>query len=90
MREALLDSVNLPDKKYDAREWKELLEVLEPEDGGDVDPYFWLGKDSPLRLPIKEPNFALLKIFFRVESDFKGLLAMQKEELRQLNKKVDS
>ncbi|EEQ36135.1 hypothetical protein CLUG_00258 [Clavispora lusitaniae ATCC 42720] len=90
MREALLDSVNSPDKKYDAREWKELLEVLEPEDGGDVDPYFWLGKDSPLRLPIKEPNFALLKIFFRVESDFKGLLAMQKEELRQLNKKVDS
>lgn len=86
MREVLLDSARDPHKIYDLKEWLEVGKNLKPleERTSDPNPYFWLDKDSPLRLPLKEPNFALMKLFIRIESDIKDLVEVQNQEMLEL------
>lgn len=82
MRRVLLDSASDPHKIYDLDEWLNVGNTLHPpeERTSDPDPYFWLEKNSPLRLPLKEPNFALVKLIQRIESDIKDMVQMQNLE----------
>lgn len=85
MREVLLDSAGNPQKRYDLKDWLEVGRNLKSAgEGADPNPYFWLDKDSPLRLPLKEPNFAFMKLFLRIESDIKDLVELQNEEMLDL------
>lgn len=83
MRKVLLDSAADPHKKYGLDEWLEVRKnIKSTDDEEDINPYFWLDKDSPLRLPLKEPNFALMKLFLRIESDIKDLVVQNEEMVR--------
>lgn len=51
------------------RQWNKLLQLYAtPENVRRVaDPCFWLSDESPLRFPLNEPNFAVAKIFAKME-----------------------
>lgn len=84
LRLLLFDIVEEPEKRYDLDEWSELLRILENDPQLD-DPTYWLGDNSPLRLPIKEPNYLLMKMFVRVERDLQRLVEAQQHDLDKLN-----
>lgn len=52
------------------RQWNKLLELYaSPENVKRVaNPRFWLSDESPLRFPLSEPDFAVAKIFAKMES----------------------
>ncbi|SGZ53041.1 CIC11C00000002188 [Sungouiella intermedia] len=85
LRVVMLDGLEDPQKRYTVEEWTELLLKLQHEDNDQtLDPKYWLGDSSPLRLPIKEPNYLLLKLFFRIEEDLQQLIESQNQALRRL------
>ncbi|ODV69130.1 hypothetical protein HYPBUDRAFT_152302 [Hyphopichia burtonii NRRL Y-1933] len=49
-------------------------------------PYFWLSDKSPLRLPLKEPNYLIIKLFIKLEHDVEALLESEIEYLTFLQK----
>ena len=55
MKPLIGDSIESPNRKYSYKQWKGAY------DG------FWLSESSPLRLPLKEPNYLILKIYFEIE-----------------------
>lgn len=90
LRVAMFDSLEDPDKKYTLDEWCDALDKFENLEGGShEDPDFWLSDKSPLRLPIKEPNYLLVKMFFRIEKDLRDLLESQKEALQKMTVKQE-
>ena len=91
------DSVGDPSKRYSHDEWKKVLDTVAappPNTDGmsakvkqevqDRARYYWLSERSPLRLPIMEPNYMILKLFFRVEHDIQSMLDDEGEVLRNL------
>lgn len=91
LRVAMFDSIEDPDKRYTLDEWSEAFTKFESQEGGTHDdPDFWLSDDSPLRLPIKEPNYLLVKMFFRIERDLQEILKAQKQALLQISDKPTS
>ena len=46
--------------------------------------YFWLSERSPLRLPLKEPNYLIMKVFFKIEKDLNDLIDAEVEDMEQL------
>lgn len=80
----LFDIVEEPEKRYKLDEWSEQLRILD-EDRVFEDPTYWLGDSSPLRLPIKEPNYLLMKMFVRVERDLLQMIEAQKQDIRKLH-----
>ncbi|KAH3688985.1 hypothetical protein WICPIJ_000044 [Wickerhamomyces pijperi] len=67
LRLATLDSKENDEKLYSYEEWTKILELLELD---DVDhDLFWLSDSSPLRFPIKEPNYISFLLFSKLESN---------------------
>lgn len=91
LKVVMFDSLEDPDKHYTIEEWSDALEKLRSDE--DViqssDPESWLGSLSPLRLPIKEPNYLLLKMFFRIEKDIRKLIESQQEQFNQFSGEKD-
>lgn len=87
LRTLMFDSIDSPTKRYDLDEWSGMLEKLRlrNESEEEADPLFWLELKSPLRLPIREPNYLLLKMFFRIERDLKQLINLQQRDLAMIN-----
>lgn len=86
LRVVMFDTLDDPGKRYSLDEWTDALQKLQTDDSDQLaDPEFWLGELSPLRLPIKEPNYILLKMFFRIEKDLHHLIQMQKEAWLRLD-----
>lgn len=85
---AMFDSLEEPDKRYTVEGWTDALNVTREEDEIDhtLDPDFWLSEYSPLRLPLKEPNYLMLKMFVRIEHDLRHLMDLQQEMLTKLSK----
>lgn len=71
------DTMEAPEKTYAYDEWNELLTRLDEGTNGEI---FWLGELSPLRLPLREANFILLKTLVKIDKDLSELLAHQKKE----------
>lgn len=86
LKKLLVDSVETPSKRYTHDEWIEHLDALNVTymSGDDAD--FWLGDLSPLRLPIKEPSFLLLKMLVCVERDVMRLLQSQEKSIDDLRR----
>lgn len=72
MKPLIGDSIESPNRKYSYKQWKGAY------DG------FWLSESSPLRLPLKEPNYLILKIYFEIEMMLRGLVDMEIEDLKTL------
>lgn len=82
-RDVMFDMIDDSSKTYTRDEWDEIIRHLQRDDEEkerSKNEGFWLGDTSPLRLPLKEPNFAFLKIYNRLRNDFKEVLQLQKEE----------
>lgn len=77
LKKLIVDSVETPGKRYTHDEWMDHLDALNAANMSGDDSDFWLGDQSPLRLPIKEPSFLLLKMFVGVERDVGELLQSQ-------------
>lgn len=86
VKRILRDVIENPDKLYNHDEWSEICRNLAAEPGleGEIDTEFWLGEKSPLRLPLKEPNYAIIKIIFLLDLEIQELIDEQDEELRSV------
>lgn len=82
----LVDSVETPAKRYTHDEWVEHLDALNTTQTCGEDADFWIGEQSPLRLPIKEPSFLLLKMLVGVENDVMSLLQSQEKLIEGLRR----
>lgn len=93
------DSVGDANKRYSHEEWQKVLSTVavpppdttnmsEPvkQQFADRKKYYWLSERSPLRLPIMEPNYMILKLFFRVEHDIQNMLDDEGNVLQNLQK----
>ncbi|CAX41959.1 outward-rectifier potassium channel, putative [Candida dubliniensis CD36] len=72
MKPLIGDSIESPNRKYSYKQWKGAY------DG------FWLSESSPLRLPLKEPNYLILKIYFEIEMMLRGLVDKEIEDLKAM------
>ncbi|KAI5959427.1 TOK1 [Candida pseudojiufengensis] len=95
LRPLMADSISNPKKKYTHKQWKEIMNALdlrdvpeEPDEDKKVDG-FWLGDWSPLRLPLKEPNYLLLRVYFKIEESLQEMINSENEDLKLLNKGVE-
>lgn len=106
LKPLITDSIEEPLRRYDHEEWSDfLLEMdaqinLLPVDVDDPEPvknkveeYFWVGRvsdSSPLRLPIKEPNYMIMKVFFKIEHDLTRLVQISEDETENFQQWVAS
>lgn len=86
VKRILRDVIENPAKLYSHDEWNEICRNLAAEPGlqNEIDTDFWLGDKSPLRLPLKEPNYAIIKIIFLLDLEIQELIDEQDEELRSV------
>lgn len=85
LQDVVIDGLDDPMKRYSVAEWTEYLQKLQLlDDTRSAQPNYWLSDSSPLRLPIKEPNYLLLKLFFRIEDDMRRLLELQTQTLNSV------
>ena len=97
----MLDAIESPSKTYDYEKWSALLEYVESDrlrnkmhgdnsmKAGYQDNLFWLSDDSPLRLPLKEPNYLLMKVFLKMEANLRDLLYMEMEDSKDLRRQYE-
>ncbi|KAG7663059.1 TOK1 [[Candida] subhashii] len=84
-------SIENPLKKYNQKKWEEILEVLDHDEieairsNEKVADGFWLSDNSPLRLPLKEPNYLILRLYFKIEESLKNLVDAEIEAWEQLD-----
>ncbi|KAK6456673.1 outward-rectifier potassium channel [Scheffersomyces xylosifermentans] len=52
--------------------------------------YFWLSERSPLRLPLKEPNYLIMKVFFKIEKDLNDLIDAEKADMENLRSVISN
>lgn len=80
------DMMYHPLKKYTESEWSDIIQqVLDHGCETNAMEGYWLGRDSPLRLPLKEPNFAFLKIYHRICDEVRQAISMQGKEMQALD-----
>ncbi|KAI5955333.1 TOK1 [Candida jiufengensis] len=95
LRPLMADTVSNPKKKYTHRQWKELMKALDlkdvPEEPEEDKLYdgFWLGDWSPLRLPLKEPNYLLLRVYFKIEETLQEMVDAESQDLKLLDENID-
>ncbi|GEQ66784.1 hypothetical protein JCM33374_g447 [Metschnikowia sp. JCM 33374] len=77
LRQIFADATDLPEKEYDFEEWAKHLRHLENTDAEADD--FWIGDRSPLRLPLKEANYLLMKSLMKIDKDLQKLVKVQNE-----------
>lgn len=92
----LLEAVEDTNKKYTHEEWCSALQLETSEhlpitsrDPKYDTPNFWLSKQSPLRLPLKEPNYLLMMVIKKLESEMENLLQREAQGLEQLKAEID-
>lgn len=91
LKPLISDCVTNPMKKYTLKQWHEFFEILElgdsPQDiAGEIqNDGFWLGEYSPLRLPLKEPNFMVLKVYNKIEETVAQLIDEEIDDLKMMN-----
>lgn len=96
MKPLILDSIENPGKRYDFDSWSSTLRELDDYDTGSLSSetgdeqnlYFWLGAHSPLRIPLKEPNYLIIKMFFKLEKDIQSLIDNVIDDLEVLQDDV--
>lgn len=87
LKPILEDTLDTPSMEYDHQQWSKLIRTLKKFEEFDFTPMTWLGDDSPLRLPLQEPNYFISRIFFRIESELLTLIKNSDKELEDLLKK---
>ncbi|EGV61602.1 hypothetical protein CANTEDRAFT_135544 [Yamadazyma tenuis ATCC 10573] len=88
LKPLLEDTLDSPSIEYKFDEWKALVHSLQRgTEESQHDTYYWLGDESPLRLPLKEPNYFITRIFFRIESELLRLIRESDQELEDLTAK---
>lgn len=93
------DSIGDPKKSYTHEEWRNVLQTITSTENAaslaETDPriiqeredkrkYYWLSERSPLRLPLMEPNYMILKLFFHVERDIQRMLENENDVLQKI------
>lgn len=86
MKPLISDSIEEPTKKYDHTYWQESMKIIGTgrSTSSNGDDLFWIGDKSPLRLPLKEPNYIITKMFFRIEAEIKKLVEDEMVLLNEL------
>lgn len=86
------DSIESPKRKYTHHQWSELMRVLGADEESQREGYdgFWLGDKSPLKLPLVEPNYLVLKIYFRIEMMLREMVDLEINDLQMLTSRQDS
>lgn len=100
LKPLMTDSLDDPLKKYDLDEWASFYKEMDDIDEevgalkkdnpihASAQDFFWVSDSSPLRLPIKEPNYMIMKVFFKIEKDLTSLvqlLELDEERYWKLN-----
>ncbi|KAK6201544.1 outward-rectifier potassium channel [Scheffersomyces amazonensis] len=104
LKPLITDSIENPQKRYTHQEWSSILSILEKKtlevdeltrrhsnvfSNSDRD-IFWLSEKSPLRLPLKEPNYLIMRVFFKIERDLTDLIETEVEDLNELKRIVSA
>lgn len=72
------DTLDTPSIEYEHRQWNKMVKQLQGED--HINSHYWLSDDSPLRLPLHEPNYFISSLFYKMETDLVRLLESEKFE----------
>lgn len=90
LKPLLEDSIDSPSMEYDHEAWENLINKLFVDEKSaskhKQKPNYWLSEESPLRLPLQEPNYFISRIFYRVETDLLKLIQEADKELEYLLK----
>ncbi|CAI5759604.1 unnamed protein product [Candida verbasci] len=92
LKSLIRDSVQNPQKKYTHKQWQEILRSLDSKEidkgAAQYGTYdgFWLGPNSPLRLPLKEPNYMILRVYFRIEEILQNIMDDEIEDMKLFSK----
>ena len=92
MKPLINDSIESPERKYTHHQWSELLRALGADEKSKSKGYdgFWLGDLSPLRLPLVEPNYLVLKFYFRIEMMLRDMVDLEIRDLQLLTTRDDT
>lgn len=86
------------EKQYSLEQWKEIFKVISRDElrylpplkhEAESDEWYWLGEGLPLRIPLKEPNFMMMKLYGQIEEDVAVLLQRSMVESRKLKHFMD-
>ncbi|CAK9441067.1 uncharacterized protein LODBEIA_P49360 [Lodderomyces beijingensis] len=94
LKPLISDGIQSPDKKYTFQEWNtayKTLELKKVPDDVEMEDYggFWLGQYSPLRLPLKEPNYLMLRVYYKIEESLATIVESERQELQSINELED-
>lgn len=92
LKPLISDSIESPKRKYTHQQWSELLRALGADEKSESKGYdgFWLGDLSPLRLPLVEPNYLVLKFYFRIEMMLRDMVDLEIRDLQLLTTRDDT
>lgn len=88
MKPILEDALESPSIEYDHDAWTALIEKLRgPEHYKHyIDNEYWLSEESPMRLPLQEPNYFISRFFYKIETDLMKLLSQLDNDISYLER----
>lgn len=71
LQEVVVDALEEPTKRYDPSTWRKWHAKTLKTD--EIPESFWLEESSPLRLPLNEPHYLLVNMFYHMRLDIERL-----------------
>lgn len=71
LQEVVADALEEPKKKYDLNTWQKWHSKALKTD--EIPDSFWFEEGSPLRLPLNEPHYLLVNLFYQMRLDIERL-----------------
>ena len=94
LRPLISDSIDQPSKRYTHDEWETFLGTLHSADENSSNPMnsdlYWLSESSPLRLPLNEPNYLMMKFVLRMDSKISGSIHDEIKDMERMVREARS
>lgn len=101
LKPIILDALETPLKSYEHQDWSNILIKTSDNENGlmFVEPkmemlllvspqnalHFWIGDNSPLRLPLNEPRYLIMNILENLENHLHDINMRKMDDLRNFN-----
>lgn len=82
------DTIDSPGMEYNHQQWTKLLKLLQSDTSvsSETENIYWISDESPLRLPLQEPNYFISRIFFKIENDLLTLIKSYDRQMDEASK----
>ncbi|CAH2350475.1 outward-rectifier potassium channel Tok1p [[Candida] railenensis] len=94
LRPLISDSIDQPSKRYTHEQWETFLGTLHSADETSSNPMssdlYWLSESSPLRLPLNEPNYLMMKFVLRMDAKITGSIHDEIKDMERMVREAKS